>query len=332
MKRFLITGAAGFIGYHLCESLLGATVDTGSEVMEPVEVIGIDSVNDAYDPRLKEWRLAQLTRYSGFRFVRGNITDPDCIECCFSDGSAPDAIIHLAARAGVRESVTDPWIYYSTNVTGTLHLLEFCRNRGVRKFVMASSSSVYGAAAIQPQSESHCTDFPCSPYAASKKSAEVTAHAWHSLHGLDVSALRFFTVYGPAGRPDMSIFHFIRNISERRPITLYGDGRQSRDFTYVGDIVRGIRAALRPVGYRIFNLGGDHPIVLNDVIAGIVRRIGHEPIVNYQPVHPADIPATWADISRARTELGWEPQTSMNEGLDRCVEWYREHRDILEPS
>ncbi|MDO4559099.1 MAG: GDP-mannose 4,6-dehydratase [Planctomycetia bacterium] len=301
------------------------------------EVIGIDAFTDATDPRLKRWRVEQLTTaWPRFRCMEGDVTESAQVETVRNlaaeifrnPGWTPEVVIHLAARAGVRESVVSPGLCYRVNVGGTLNLLEFCRRHGTAKFVLASSSSVYGANAIQPQKESHPTDAPCSPYAASKKSAEVTAYSYHALHGLDISVLRFFTVYGPAGRPDMSIFRFIRNITEGDPIIVYGDGTQSRDFSYVGDVVRGIISATQPFGYRTFNLGGDHPVVLNDVITGISRRVGRRPVVDHRPPHPADIPATWADITLARTQLHWEPQIRIDEGLDRCVTWYMEHREM----
>lgn len=326
-RKFLITGAAGFVGFHLCNTLLA----TGAEV------VGLDAFIDAYDPRLKRWRAQQLaTAWPRFRCVEGDVTDPAQIEMARNLAAenfaladwTPDVVVHLAARAGVRESVCDPTLYYQVNVVGTLNVLEFCRRRKVPKFVLASSSSVYGANAIQPQRESLSTDAPCSPYAASKKAAEVTAYTYHALHGLDVSVLRFFTVYGPAGRPDMSVFRFIRNIAEGDPIIVYGDGTQSRDFSYVDDVVRGICSATLPFHYHTFNLGGDHPVVLNDVIAGIARRVGREPVIDRREPHPADIPATWADITQARNLLDWEPRVRIDEGLDRCVEWYMEHREM----
>jgi len=241
------------------------------------------------------------------------------------------AVVNLAARAGVRPSVDNPRVYYQANSDGTLNLLELCRRFGVKKFLLASTSSLYGAHNPVPYCEDADTNRPLSPYAASKKAAETLAYTYHYLHGIDVSVPRYFTVYGPAGRPDMSIFRFVRRIAEGEQIVVFGDGRQSRDFTFVDDIARGTVAALKPLGYEVFNLGGDHPVRLSEVIAQIADLTGQKPRIDYRPAHPADVPATWADVGKAARLLGWSPQTPIEEGLRRSVDWYRENREEMFP-
>jgi len=290
-------------------------------------VIGWDELNDAYDPRLKEWRLARLRQYSQFSFHRIDVADRTTVEKAFP--SSITAVVNLAARAGVRASVVNPEVYYRANCLGTLVLLEACRQHNIKKFLLASTSSLYGAHNPVPYREDADTNRPLSPYAASKKAAETLAYTYHYLHGLDISIVRYFTVYGPAGRPDMSIFRFIRQIAEDEPITVFGDGTQRRDFTFVDDIARGTIAALRPLGYEIINLGGDRSVELNTVIAEIARRLGKQPTIVHRPPHPADVPATWADVSKARHMLNWVPQIPIEEGLRRCVEWYLENRDVM---
>ncbi|MGQ9505681.1 MAG: NAD-dependent epimerase/dehydratase family protein [Thermogutta sp.] len=316
-NRYLVTGCAGFIASRVCEMLL----DEGHEI------IGWDELNDAYDPRLKDWRLERLAARQRFSFSRIDVADRQAVEEAFPDGVA--AVINLAARAGVRASVANPEVYYRANCLGTLVLLEACRRRNVKKFLLASTSSLYGAHNPVPYREDADTNRPLSPYAASKKAAETLAYTYHYLHGLDISIVRYFTVYGPAGRPDMSIFRFIRQTAEDEPITVFGDGSQSRDFTYVDDIARGTIAALRPLGYEVVNLGGDRSVSLNKVISEISRLLGKEPKIQYQPPHPADVPTTWADITKARTILGWTPHIPIEEGLQRCVQWYLDNRETM---
>lgn len=320
-QRYLVTGCAGFIASRVTELLLQAGH----------EALGVDNLNDAYDPRLKHWRLEQLQTHRAFRFQRLEIADRTAVEALFAAEPTPDAVINLAARAGVRTSVENPWVYLQANATGTLNLLEACRRHGVRKFVLASTSSLYGAHNPVPYREDADTSRPLSPYAASKKAAEALAYTYHYLHGLDVSVLRFFTVYGPAGRPDMSIFRFIRRIAEGEPIVVFGDGSQQRDFTYVDDIARGTIAALRPLGYDVMNLGGDQPARLDAVIDEIATLLDTRPRITHRPAHPADVAATWADIGRAREQLGWTPQVSLQEGLRRTVAWYQENRARVLP-
>ncbi len=314
-RTFLLTGAAGFIGARVAEMLL----DAGEGV------VGVDNLNHAYDPRLKAWRLQRLTARPGFVFRKADLADRAALAQAWGEDSY-EAVLNLAARAGVRQSVLDPWAYYESNVIGTLNLLELCRERGVRKFVQASTSSLYGAGNPRPFREEADISRPLSPYAASKGAAEMLCHSYHSLYGLDVSVLRYFTVYGPAGRPDMSIFRFVQWIAEDRPVIVYGDGRQERDFTFVDDIARGTVAALRPLGYEVINLGGDHPTPLHAVIKVIESLLGKQARIERRPESPADVRATWADVSKARRLLGWAPTTSLEAGLQACVEWYRAER------
>src|SRR5690606_9370905 len=255
-----------------------------------------------------------------FAFHRVDITDRAALGGVFDSGF--DAVLNLAARAGVRQSVENPWIYLDVNATGTLNLLDLCVKHGTNKFVLASTSSLYGAHNPQPYSEDADTSRPLSPYAASKKAAEAISYTYHYLEGIDVTVLRYFTVYGPAGRPDMSLFRFVQWIREGRPVTVFGDGTQRRDFTYVDDVARGTVAGLEPSGYNIVNLGSDEPVVLNDAIALIERLTGQRARIERQPMHAADVPATWADIRRAKALLGWAPETRFDEGVRRLVEWY----------
>lgn len=320
-QRYLVTGCAGFIGSRVTELLLEAGH----------EVLGVDNLNDAYDPRLKQWRLEQLQVRAGFRFQRLEIGDRQAVDALFAAEVTPQGVINLAARAGVRTSVENPWVYLQANCEGTLNLLDACRRHGVKKFVLASTSSLYGANNPVPYREDADTSQPLSPYAASKKAAEALAFTYHYLHGLDVSVLRYFTVYGPAGRPDMSVFRFIRHIAEGEPILVFGDGRQQRDFTYVDDIARGTIAALRPLGYEVINLGGDQPVRLDAVIEQIAALLDAHPQITYRPAHRADVLATWADIGRAGELLGWRPEVPIAEGLRRAVAWYRANRAVVLP-
>jgi nucleoside-diphosphate-sugar epimerase len=321
VSRYLVTGCAGFIGSNVCGQLLAAGH----------EVFGVDNLNAAYDPRLKDWRLNQLRPQAGFQFAECDISERDAVAAALtahgltpaaSRAPALDAVFNLAARAGVRASVEDPWTYYHTNVIGTINMLELCRAWRIPKFVVASSSSVYGDSTAVPYREDQPVGRPISPYAASKQATETISYAYHHLHGIDVSALRYFTVYGPAGRPDMSVFRFLRCIAEGTPLTLYGDGTQQRDFTYVDDIAAGTIAALAPVGYEIFNLGSDQPYSVQTMLDMLSELLGKTPIIQREPAHTADVPQTWADISKARRLLGWQPQVSFENGLRACAQWY----------
>jgi len=317
MATYLLTGCAGFIGAKVAEFLLD----------DHHTVIGIDNLNDAYDVRLKHWRLAQLQGRPGFTFHHLDILDCEKLDQLIAGAGKIDAVINLAARAGVRCSVENPWMYFETNVTGTLNLLEMCRKYAISKFVLASTSSLYGKDNPVPYREDQSTDRPLSPYAASKKAAEVLCYTYHHLYGTDISIPRYFTVYGPAGRPDMSPFRFVQWISEGRPVTLYGDGQQSRDFTYVDDIARGTIAALRPLGYEVINLGSDHPIVLNTMIHMIEEIVDRRAIIEYRSIQASDMPTTWADVTKAGQYLGWEAAVDFAIGISRLVSWYRTNHD-----
>lgn len=317
MGRYLLTGVAGFIASKVAE-FLAADGHT---------VVGLDNINNAYDVRLKHWRLSQLESTPGLEFHRTDICDRTGLAALWAERGPFDAVINLAARAGVRASVVDPWAYYETNVTGALNLLELCRRDGVAKFVLASTSSLYGVHNPMPFREDADTDRPFSPYAASKKAAEVMCYTYHHLYGIDVTVFRYFTVYGPAGRPDMSLFRFVQRISEGRPVTIYGDGTQSRDFTYVDDIARGTIAGLRPVGYEIINLGSDHPVALMDTVHLVEQQVGRKAELVFAPRHPADLPATWANIARAGERLGWEPSVGHVQGIANLVRWYQANRE-----
>jgi len=312
--KVLVTGCAGFIGWKVSERLLA----------DGHPVIGADNLNRSYDIRLKRWRLAQMTGQQGFSFHPMSVVDRDQLSSLF-DQEPWDAVINLAALAGVRASIEDPWGYYETNLTGTLNLLELCQAQGVGKFVLASSSSVYGAG-DGPFREDMPTDRPLSPYAASKKAAEELCHFYHHACGMDISLLRFFTVYGPAGRPDMAVFRFIKWIHEGKPLIVYGDGSQRRDFTYVDDIASGTVLALKPVGFEAFNLGSDRPVLLNALIDQLQEMLHKKAKVQHQPPHSADVPSTWADITKAGKILGWRPEATLEQGLRRAVDWYLENR------
>ena len=243
-------------------------------------------------------------------------------------GAKLSGVIHLAAYAGVRYSVENPWVYYDTNVQGTLNLLDACVRNTVEKFVLASSSSLYGNSDAVPFVEHANTDRLLSPYAGSKKAAEELCFSYHHLHGIDVTALRFFTVYGPVGRPDMSPFRFVRWIYEGVPLILYGDGSQRRDFTYVWDIARGINAALKPMGYEIINLGNDRPIEIREFISKIEDAVGRSAIIDEKEPHAADVSATWASIDKARSVLDWSPDYDIDQGLQEVVDWYTQNRAL----
>ena len=318
--RILLAGCAGFIGARVASLLL----DVGHDVA------GVDARCSSSASRLQGWRLGNLADRPGFTFYRVDIRDIEALRRVFTgqgESGQVAAVINLGALAGVRNSVEDPRAYYEVNVLGTLNLLELCREHRVGKFILASTSSVYGAEIDGPISEDADSSRPLSPYAASKKAAETLLYSYHHLHGIDAVALRYFTVYGPAGRPDMSVFRFLRSIAEAESITVFGDGTQQRDFTYVDDIADGTVAALGLPGYQAVNLGYGSPVVLNDLIGMIERAVGKSARIEYGERHSADPMMTWADVSRARDLMGWTPTVGIEEGIRRTFEWYLENRD-----
>ncbi len=318
MSHYLLTGVAGFIAARVAQRLL----EQGHTVY------GVDNLNDAYDVRLKEYRLKKLLPLPNFTFERMDIGEPQAVQALFAQMPTQgwDAVINLAARAGVRQSLLDPWVYYQTNLTGTLNLLEACRQYGIKKFLLASTSSVYGADAPLPTPEDAPSDRPLQPYAASKKAAEILCHTYHYLYGLDISVVRYFTVYGPAGRPDMVMFRFVQGVMEGKPVTIYGDGTQSRGFTYLDDIAEGTILALQPLGYEIVNLGGHETIQIGQLLALIEELTGQRAQVTYTPFHPADMYANWADTRKAQARLGWQPKVGIRQGIEAMVAWYLEER------
>jgi len=314
-KKYLVTGAAGFIASQVSKQLL----DQGDHV------VGVDNLNDYYDVRLKNWRLEQLNSHphaENFSFADIDIEDRAKLSDLFQAEGPFDAVLNLAARAGVRYSMENPHVYLSTNAEGTLNLLVCMRVHGCKKLVLASTSSLY-AGQKMPFTEDLAVNEPLSPYAASKKAGELLAYSYHKLYQMDVSVVRYFTVFGPAGRPDMSPYRFIKWIAEEETIQMFGDGSQSRDFTYVDDIARGTIAAIQDVGYEIINLGGGrNPVSLNAIISKLEELLGKKAKIDHKPFHVADLMETWADISKAKNLLGWEPQVSLDEGLEQSVQWY----------
>jgi UDP-glucuronate 4-epimerase len=329
--KHLVTGAAGFIGYHVCEKLL-ARGD---------EVVGVDNLNPYYDPSLKQARLERLLGKPGFRFQHLDIAEREVIETLFAAERAP-RVIHLAAQAGVRYSVSHPHAYVSSNVTGFLHVLEGCRHNGAEHLTYASTSSVYGMNTAMPFSVHQNVDHPVSLYAATKKANELMAHSYGHLYGLATTGLRFFTVYGPWGRPDMALFLFTRAILEGRPIEVYNHGQMRRDFTYVGDIVEGVVRASDRVAtadpnwssdvpdpatsaapYRLYNIGNNQPTPLLELIQSLERHLGRTAEKVMVPMQMGDVPATWADVSDLARDVGFSPGTPIDVGVGKFVEWYK---------
>lgn len=339
MATYLVTGAAGFIASKVCEQLL-ASGHT---------VVGIDNLNDYYDVRLKDYRLAQLlgkhdwaarahshvSQFQGasascgkFYFRALDIEKIDHLDSVFADFKF-DGVFNLAARAGVRYSLVNPHVYLSTNTLGALNVLECQRKHGVKKHVLASTSSLYAGCSM-PFKEHLPVNAPLSPYAATKKAAELLAYTYHHLYGLDITVVRYFTVFGPAGRPDMSVFRFIKWIDEGVPLELFGDGTQSRDFTYVDDVAHGTILAARSLGYEIINLGGGrNPMTLLAMISLIEKSLGKTAIINIKPFHNADLKQTWADIAKAGSLLGWKPLVGPEVGFQHSVDWFRANRGWL---
>ena len=314
MSHILVTGGAGFIGSHLVERLLARG--------EQVSIV--DSFDDFYDPAVKRRNVEAAVSQKGCRLYDCDIRDAGGLDTAFNREPV-DVVVHLAARAGVRPSIKDPILYADVNVIGTVRLLETARKYKCAKFVFASSSSVYGNNTKTPFHEDDRVDHPISPYAATKKAGEEICYTYHRLHELSMTCLRFFTVFGPRCRPDLAVAKFTRLIDEGKPITMYGDGTMRRDFTYIGDIVDGVLKAIDKCGeYRIYNLGESRPIVLKNMIAAIAKAVGKEPIIESEPQPPGDVDVTYADVSRAKAELGYEPATQFEDGIEKYVAWYRE--------
>jgi len=331
--RFLVTGAAGFIGYHTAEALLN----------RGEEVIGLDNLSDYYDVTLKKARLSRLQGRNGFSFHKLDLTDRAGMERLFAE-TRPQRVIHLAAQAGVRYSLENPHAYIDSNVVGTLHVLEGCRRNAVEHLVFASSSSVYGANTAMPFSVHQNVDHPLSLYAASKKANELMAHTYAHLYRLPVTGLRFFTVYGPWGRPDMALFIFTRKILAGEPIDVFNNGHHARDFTYIDDVVEGVLrtadriAAPNPdwsggqpdpatsaAPYRLYNIGNNSPVELMHFIACIEKALGREAKKNFLPLQPGDVPKTFADVDALVADVGYKPATPIEEGIARFVKWYRSY-------
>lgn len=336
MAPILVTGAAGFIGFHTCRALL----DRGEQV------VGLDNMNAYYEVSLKEARLARLIGREGFSFERADVADLEAMERVFATYH-PDRVVHLAAQAGVRYSLQNPHAYVSSNLTGFMNILECCRHASIAHLVYASSSSVYGANTRMPFSVHHNVDHPVSLYAATKKANELMAHTYSHLYGLPTTGLRFFTVYGPWGRPDMALFLFTRAILEGRPIELFNNGRMKRDFTYIDDIVEGVLRTLDrvPTGdpswsgedpdpgtsrapYRVYNIGNNQPVELTEFVEAIEEALGKKAEKRYLPMQPGDVPATWADVDDLMRDVGFRPRTSIREGIRRFVAWYREYYGV----
>ncbi len=312
IHRILVTGAAGFIGSHLCERLLEQGRD----------VIGFDNFDSFYDPAVKRQNLAGCATQSGFSLIEGDIRDAGAVAPAVAGGV--DAIVHLAARAGVRPSIENPLLYQEVNVGGTAVMLEAARKHNIPRFIFASSSSVYGNNAKVPFAESDPVDHPISPYAATKKAGELMCHTYHHLFGVNMTCLRFFTVYGARQRPDLAIHKFTRLIESEKPIPVFGDGTMKRDHTYVDDIIAGVVSAIdRCSGYHVYNLGESRPVSLSDLIAAIERALGRKAIIDRQPLQPGDVEKTYADVTLAMRELDYKPATDLSVGLARFVEWFR---------
>ena len=331
--KLLVTGAAGFIGFHTAKLLL----ERGDEV------VGLDNLNNYYDPALKDARLEILRGFERFRFIKADVADRGAMQALFR-AEGFQRVVHLAAQAGVRYSVQNPHVYVQSNITGFLHVIEGCRQGGVEHLVYASTSSVYGANSRLPFSEDQCADHPLSLYAVTKKANELMAHSYSSLYGLPTTGLRFFTVYGPWGRPDMALFLFTKNILAGKPIDLFNEGHHQRDFTYVDDIARGVVAALdHPAAadpawdamapspgsssapYRIYNIGNQQPVKLLRYIEVLEECLGRKAQRHLMPNQPGDILDTWADVEALARDVGYRPRTALEEGVKHFVEWYLDY-------
>ena len=312
MTKILVTGGAGFIGSHVVKKL----IDHGREV------VVLDNFDDFYDPRIKLENIEPLRDFGSFTLVEGDIRDRELLGRILGAESF-EIVLHLAARAGVRPSLKLPLLYYDVNINGTINLLEACRASGVTKMIFASSSSVYGNNRKVPFSEEDPVDEPISPYAATKKAGELICYTYHHLYGMDVSCARFFTVYGPGQRPEMAIHSFTRKISEGEEVPVYGDGTTRRDYTHIDDVVGGIEGMMRNMGgYRIYNIGESKTVELNRLIGIIEGALGEKALVRRYPMQPGDVVTTYADISKAKRELGYEPSVDIEDGVREFVKWY----------
>lgn len=316
MARILITGAAGFIGSHLADRLL----DRGDSV------VGFDCFNTYYDPKVKRANIAQALTNERYTLIEGDICDETRVREAFEE-HGPEVVVHLAARAGVRPSLQDPNLYHRVNVIGSQHILDACRDFKPSHLVFASSSSVYGGCTEVPFSETNPVHRPISPYAATKRMNELQAHVYSHIHGVNVTMLRFFTVYGPRQRPDMAIHKFTRLIIEGKPIPMFGDGSTRRDYTYIDDILDGlVRCVDRPFPYEIFNLGESRTTSLKELIEIIERHVGRPAVIDRQSLQPGDVSITYADITHAREQLGYDPRFDMDEGIKRFVQWFKQQQ------
>lgn len=314
--KALVTGAAGFIGSHLAERLLA----------DGCQVVGVDNFDDFYDPQVKRRNIAACLDDDNFELIEADIRDSGAMNKAAAKGV--DIVVHLAARAGVRPSIEQPVLYSDVNINGTLVMLEAAREHNVSKFVFASSSSVYGNNEKIPFSEDDNVDFPISPYAATKKACELICHTYHKLYDIDMTCLRFFTVYGPRQRPDLAIHKFAKLIEQGEAIPVFGDGGMMRDFTYIDDIIAGVTAAMEKCnGYNIYNLGESEPVKLSDLIEAIEKVLGKKANINRLDKQPGDVERTYADISKAKRELGYKPSTNIEQGLAKFVNWLRSEND-----
>ncbi len=312
VDTILVTGGAGFIGSHTCEKLLN----------EGFTVVAIDNFNDYYDVSQKEDNVSILITNPEFTLIKGDITDADTVNQVFLEQGV-NRVIHLAARAGVRPSIEDPQLYGNVNLIGTINLLEAARKQKITQFIFGSSSSVYGENTNVPFNEEDTLRNLVSPYAVTKRAGELMCKCYHSLYDLDVVCLRFFTVYGPSGRPDMAPFMFTKKIMEGTPINKFGDGTTQRDYTFISDIVEGIIGSMKLKGFEIINLGNNNPVSLNEFIKTIEKMTGKQAIINQMPMQPGDVPITYADISKAKKLIGYEPKIKLEEGMKKFFDWFR---------
>ena len=312
--KTLVTGAAGFIGSHLCQRLLA----------DGWNVVGLDNFDDFYDPKIKRRNISECLKDRNFQLVEADIRDIAAMDKAVADDI--EIIIHLAARAGVRPSIEKPLLYADVNINGTMVLLEAARKHSVKKFIFGSSSSVYGNNKKIPFSEGDSVDFPISPYAATKKACELICHTYYHLYRMSITCLRFFTVYGPRQRPDLAIHKFAKLIEQGKPIPVFGDGSMMRDFTYIDDIIDGIVAAMEKCsGSNIYNLGEATPISVNDLIVEIEKALGKKAVRKYLPPQPGDVERTYADITRAIQDLGYNPTTTIEYGLKKFTDWLKQN-------